>query len=203
MHHVIIGGGPAAIKLYTIFNLTRPVGIMLACDEPAHSQALPYWLAGSISEAHTHTGDAAYFTRLNVATRFGVRVVAVDPPGKTVSLSDGNKLEFDDLLIATGSSPARPPIPGADLPGVEPLWSLAHTDRVLKYAESLRPAGRTPRVVLVGAGFIGFIVLNAMHKRKWQLTVVEREPQVLPRMLDVPAADHVLRKNEELYRRLS
>jgi NADPH-dependent 2,4-dienoyl-CoA reductase/sulfur reductase-like enzyme len=48
-------------------------------------------------------------------------------------------------------------------------------------------------VVLVGAGFIGFIVLNAMHKRQWQLTVVEREPQVLPRMLDVPAADHVLR----------
>jgi NAD(P)H-nitrite reductase large subunit len=47
--------------------------------------------------------------------------------------------------------------------------------------------------VLVGAGFIGFIVLNAMHKRKWPLAVVEREGQVLPRMLDAPAADHVRR----------
>jgi NAD(P)H-nitrite reductase large subunit len=102
-------------------------------------------------------------------------------------------VDFDDLLIATGSSPLRPPITGTDLPGVEPLWSLAHTDRVLKHAASLQPPGRTPRVVLVGAGFIGFIVLNAMYKRKWQLTVVEREGQVLPRMLDAPAADQVRR----------
>ena len=64
---------------------------------------------------------------------------------------------------------------------------------MLKHAELLQPAGRTPRVVLVGAGFIGFIVLNAMYKRKWQLAVVEREGQVLPRMLDAPAADHVHR----------
>jgi len=196
MHHVIIGGGPAAtnaVETIRQFDGGRST-ITLVCDEPAHSRmALPYWLAGNIPEAHTHTGDAAYFTRLNVTTRFGVRVAAVDPLGKTVTLGDGNKLNFDNLLIATGSSPLRPPIPGADLPGVEPLWSLAHTDRVLKYADSLQPAGRTPRVVLVGAGFIGFIVLNAMYKRKWALAVVEREGQVLPRMLDAPAADHVLR----------
>ena len=196
MHHVIIGGGPAAtnaIETIRQFDHGQSV-VTLICDEPAHSRmALPYWLAGKIPEAQTHTGDAAYFKRLKVATRFGVRVAAVDPQGKTLTLSDGNKLNFDNLLIATGSSALRPPIPGADLPGVEPLWSLAHTDRVLKYAQILQPAGRTPRVVLVGAGFIGFIVLNAMYKRKWQLTVVERESQVLPRMLDAPAADHVLR----------
>ena len=196
MHHVIIGGGPAAtnaVETIRQFGGGQSV-ITLVCDEPAHSRmALPYWLAGNITEAHTHTGDAAYFKRLNVATRFGVRVAAVNPQARTVTLSDGSKLDFDNLLIATGSSPVRPPIPGADLPGVEPLWSLAHTDRVLKYAESLQPSGRIPRVVLVGAGFIGFIVLNAMHKRKWQLAVVEREGQVLPRMLDAPAADHVRR----------
>ena len=196
MHHVIIGGGPAAtnaIETIREFDGGQST-ITLVCDEPAHSRmALPYWLAGSIPEAHTHTGDAAYFARLDVATRFGVRVAAVDPRGKTVTLGDGGKLDFDNLLIATGSSPLAPPIPGADLPGVEPLWSLAHTDRVLKYAASLQPAGRTPRVVLVGAGFIGFIVLNAMFKRKWQLAVVEREGQVLPRMLDAPAAEHVRR----------
>ena len=45
-----------------------------------------------------------------------------------MTLSDGSKLDFDNLLIATGSSPLRPSIPGADLPGVEPLWSLADTD---------------------------------------------------------------------------
>jgi NAD(P)H-nitrite reductase large subunit len=155
--------------------------------------ALPYWLAGSIPEVHTHTGDANYFARLDVTTRFGARVASVNPKGKTVTLNDGTKLDFDNLLIATGSSPLQPSIRGADLPGVQPLWSLADTDRVLKFAESLQPAGRIPRVVLIGAGFIGFIVLNAMYKRKWQLAVVEREGQVLPRMLDATAADHAHR----------
>ena len=196
MHHVIIGGGPAAtnaIETIRQFDSGQSV-ITLVCDEPAHSRmALPYWLAGSIPEAQMHTGDAAYFTQLNVTTRFGVRVVTIDPKRKTVTLSDGNTLDFDNLLIATGSSPLRPSIPGVDLPGVEPLWSLAHTGRVLALAETLQAAGRTPRVVLVGAGFIGCIVLNAMYKRKWQVTVVEREGRVLPRMLDATAADHAQR----------
>jgi NAD(P)H-nitrite reductase large subunit len=196
MHHVIIGGGPAAINaIETIRQFDGgKSAITLVCDEPAHSRmALPYWLAGNIPEAQTHTGDAAYFKRLDVATRFGVRAAAVDPQRRTVTLTDGSTLAFDNLLIATGSSPLAPAIPGADLPGVQPLWSLAHTDKLLKYAESLRPAGRTPRVVLVGAGFIGFIVMNAMYKRHWELAVVEREGQLLPRMLDARAADHVQR----------
>jgi NADPH-dependent 2,4-dienoyl-CoA reductase/sulfur reductase-like enzyme len=196
MHHMIIGGGPAATNaIETIRQLDGGRStITLVSDEPAHSRmALPYWLAGAIPEVQTHTGDAAYFRSLDVATRFGVRATAVDPPGRTVTLSDGTTLAFDDLLIATGSSPLRPAIPGADLPGVDPLWSLADADRVLKHAAALQPAGRPPRVVLVGAGFIGMIVLNAMHKRQWQLTVVEREAQVLPRMLDAAGADHARR----------
>ena len=82
MHHVIIGGGPAATNaIETIREFDGgQSAITLVCDEPAHSRmALPYWLAGSIPEAQTHTGDAAYFTRLKVTTRFGVRVVAIDP----------------------------------------------------------------------------------------------------------------------------
>ena len=196
MHHVIIGGGPAATNaIETIRQLDGGQSVItLVCDEPAHSRmALPYWLAGSVPEGQTYTGDAAYFEQLKVTTRFGVRVAAVDPRRKTVTLSDGNTLDFDNLLIATGSSPLRPPVAGVDLPGVEPLWSLADTGRVLKHAEALQAAGRTPRVALVGAGFIGCIVLNAMYKRKWQLAVIEREAHVLPRMLDATAADHVQR----------
>ena len=196
MHHVIVGGGPAATNaIETIRQFDGgQSAITLVCDEPAHSRmALPYWLAGSIPEAQTHTGDAAHFAELAVATRFGVRVAAVDPQRNIVTLSDGSALDFDDLLIATGSSPLSPPIPGADLPGVETLWSLAHTGRVLQRAQALQAAGRTPRVALVGAGFIGCIVLNAMHKRQWQLAVVERDAQVLPRMLDATAADHAQR----------
>jgi NAD(P)H-nitrite reductase large subunit len=196
MHHVIIGAGPTAIN--AVETIREHDGgrssITLVCDEPAYARmALPYWLSGGIAEAHMSTGDAAYFERLGVATRFGVRVAAIDPAGRTATLSDGSALAFDDLLIATGSTPVRPPVEGADLPGVEPLWTLADAGRVLRRAEALQAAGRTPRVVLVGAGFVGFIVLNAMHKRGWELAVVEREDHVLPRMLDPLAAGHVQR----------
>jgi len=196
MHHVIIGAGPAAINaVETIRELDGGRStITLLCDEPAHARmALPYWLAGSIPQAQTYTGDEAYFAQLRVATRFGVRVAAIDPAARTVALGDGSKLAFDDLLIATGSSPVPPSIVGANLAGVEPLWTLADTGRVLNRAEALQAAGRTPRVVLVGAGFVGFIVLNAMHKRQWEIAVVEREGHVLPRMLDATAAGHAQR----------
>src|SRR5207247_2399509 len=102
----------------------------------------------------------------------------------SVTLQTGQALPFDDLLIATGSSAVIPPIPGANLPGVYPLWTLAHTEAVLQAAGGKEK----PEVVFVGAGFIGFIVLNAMYKRGWKLHVVEIAGHVLPRMLDGDSA---------------
>lgn len=190
--NIIIGGGPAATNAaITIREFDRGTSkITLVCDEPAHSRmALPYWIAGNIPREHTYTGDDGYFRKLGVDTRIGSRVTAVNAKTKTVKLADGEDLKFDNLLIATGSSPVVPPIPGIDLQGVQPLWTLAHTQRLLEATSALKK----PRIVFIGAGFIGFIVLNAMFKRGWSLAVVERERQVLPRMLDRAAAAFVQR----------
>lgn len=189
-HHVIIGGGPAATNAVETIRQMGDAGdrITLVSDEPAHSRmALPYWLCGNIPREHTHTGDEDYFNRLNVDARIGARATALDTQNNTVSLDNGDTLDYDNLLIATGSSPLDPPIPGTDLPGVQPMWSLAHTQLALDTADGMDQ----PRVALVGAGFIGFIVLNAMFKRGWKLSVVEREGQVLPRMLDAASASFV------------
>ncbi len=183
IHHVIVGGGPVATNaIETIRQFDNGTSqITLICDEPAHSRmALPYWLAGQIPRGHTHTADDAYFERLGVAPRIGERVARTDALHKSVQLESGETIPFDNLLIATGSAPARPPISGIDLPGVQTLWTLEDTAQLLA-----RAGTETPRVLMVGAGFIGFIMLNAMYKRDWKLAVVEREPQVLPRMLDV------------------
>jgi NAD(P)H-nitrite reductase large subunit len=190
IRQVIIGGGPAATNaLETIREFDGGASkISLICDEPAHSRmALPYWLAKKIPREQTYTADDAYYKKYNVDARIGVRATKIDAQGKSLTLSAGGTLAFDNLLIATGSSPLAPAIPGADLPGVQPMWSLAHTEAALKIGDALPK----PRVVLVGAGFIGFIVLNAMFKRGWKLAVVEREKQVLPRMLDDGAAGFV------------
>jgi NAD(P)H-nitrite reductase large subunit len=185
--HLIIGGGPAAINaIETIREFDGGASqITLVSDEPAYSRmVLPYYLANQIPQQQVYTADDAYFETLKVQRLIGTRVSRVDPHAKNVTLSDGQNLPFDNLLIATGSSAVIPPIPGANLPGVYPLWTLAHTESVLQLAR-VKPK---PEVVFIGAGFIGFIVLNAMYKRGWKLHVVEIADHVLPRMLDSESA---------------
>lgn len=185
--HIIIGGGPVATNaIETIRQFDDGSSeITLICDEPAHSRmALPYWLAGQIPREQTHTADDASYAKLNVDARIGARVASVDPGANSIALDGGDALEFDNLLIATGSSPLKLNIPGVDLPGVQTLWSLADTESILNATSS----SSKPRVLMIGAGFIGLIMLNAMYKRGWQLTVVERETHVLPRMLDADSA---------------
>jgi len=187
LHHVIIGGGPVATNaIETIRQLeTARSRITLVSDEPAHSRmALPYWLSGQVTREHTFTADPSTFERLGVDARIGVRATAIDPEGDRVTLDDGRTLSFDRLLIATGASPRRLAIAGADRAAVQPLWSLDDTQRLLAAASRL---GR-PRIVMIGAGFIGLITLAAMRRRGWQLSVVEQARHVLPRMLDAQAA---------------
>ena len=191
-HHVIIGGGPVGTNaIETIRQFDNGASqITLVCDEPAHSRmALPYWLSGQFPKEHTYTADDASLQALGVDAKIGVRAAGVDPNAKTVALSDGSSLSFDNLLIATGASPAGLPVPGTDLPGVQTLWTLDDTDALLNAANG----NAKPRIMMIGAGFIGFIMLNAMHKRGWDLTVIERESHVLPRMLDAEAAGFVER----------
>jgi NAD(P)H-nitrite reductase large subunit len=185
-HLVIVGGGPAATNaMETIRRYNETARITLICDEPPHSRmALPYWLAGQIPREQTHTGDDAYFRRLRVDVRLGTRVTKLNEQARTLELDSNETLAFDRLLLATGSVPVPLPIPGADLPDVLHLWTLAQTDAVLQAAAH----HARPRVVMIGAGFIGLIVLNAMYKRGWELAVVERDSQILPRMLDNHAA---------------
>ena len=180
-HHVIIGGGPAGINaLETIRQLDASAKITLVSDEPAYARmALPYFLARAIPQAQLETGSDDYFNRLHVERRIGQRVTRVDGKGRAAHLENGDVISFDTLLIATGSSPVRPPIPGADGKHVHNLWTLADALAVMDSAKAKRPS-----VVLVGAGFIGLIILNALHKLSWKLAVVELEGQILPRMLD-------------------
>jgi NAD(P)H-nitrite reductase large subunit len=199
-HHVIIGGGPAGINaIETIRRFDERGGITLISDERAYARmALPYFLAKQIPQAQLATGDDAYFDRLRVTRTIGPRVTRVDAQGRTLHLDSGETVGFDTLLIATGSSPAHPPIPGADGAHVHNLWTLADAQAVMASAK-----GKRPSAVLVGAGFIGLIILNALHKLGWKLSVVELEGQILSRMLDRRGADaaeaHLRERGVDIY----
>ena len=187
---VVIGGGPAGIfAIETIRQYDRESPIVLISDEPAYARmALPYYLAGEIPEAHVLTGTQEHFSRLRVTTLFGRRVASIDPAKKSLALEGGGIVPWSRLLIATGSRPVTLDIPGATGRGVTHLWTLDDSRAILGAL-----GGKPADVLLVGAGFIGFIVLNALAKLGCRLSVVEAEAQILPRMLDSASADLALR----------
>jgi len=92
-------------------------------------------------------------------------------------LADGSSVAFDKLLIATGSSPASPPVPGIQGPGVHTCWTLADARAIMALA---KPGAR---VLQMGAGFIGCIIMEALAMRGVQLSVVEMGDRMVPRMM--------------------
>jgi NAD(P)H-nitrite reductase large subunit len=106
-----------------------------------------------------------------------VRARVLDSARRTIELSDGNTLAFDKLLIATGSSPATPPIPGINGPGVHSCWTLADARAIANLA---RPGAK---VLQMGAGFIGCIIMEALQQRGVELSVVEMGDRMVPRMM--------------------
>ena len=182
MRHVIIGAGPAGVvAAETLRRAGPPCDIYLLGDEPEppySRMALPYLLAENVGESGTHLrhGDA-HFEKLAIKVR-NDRVRRIDTSNRLTILDNGHEIAYDRLLIATGAHPIKPPIEGMDCEGVENCWTLADARRIL--------AGAKPgsRVVLMGAGFIGCIVLEALAARGVDLVVVEMADRMLPRMMD-------------------
>ncbi len=191
MKHLIIGAGPAGvIAAETLRKADPESSVTLLGDEqspPYSRMAIPYLLAENIDEDGTHLrhGDGHY-EKLGIELRRG-RAASVDPGKRAVTLEDGATLPWDRLLIATGSRPTRPPVPGMDLPGVESCWTLEDSRAI---AGRVKPGAR---VVLMGAGFIGCIVLEALAARGVDLTVIEMEDRMLPRMMDDAGAAMIKR----------
>lgn len=182
--HLILGAGTAGINaIRTLRQLGDQGEIVLVSAEPAYSRmVLPYLLEGRISRSRAITATPAMLERWGVTFRFGPRASALDTAAAKVTLDNGEELSYDNLLIATGSSPVRPDIPGADDPALHTFWSSADAEAVNR---AIGPKGHT---VAVGAGFIAFTLLNGLMGRSGRLTLVESAPHVLPRMVDAAAA---------------
>jgi NADPH-dependent 2,4-dienoyl-CoA reductase/sulfur reductase-like enzyme len=183
--HLIIGGGTAGMNaMRTIREEERePSEITLVTAErPYARMVLPYYLDRTIAESHVFTATAAQLAAWNVKTHIGRRATGLDVNASVCTLDDGTRVEYDDCLIATGSSAVRAPVPGADLPGVHSFWTLDEARGVIASIE------RGSHVVMVGAGFISFTILNSILSLGAKLTIVELAPRILPRMVDPTGA---------------
>jgi NAD(P)H-nitrite reductase large subunit len=189
-HHVILGAGPAGvIAAETIRKLSASDSITIIGDEPEPSysrMAIPYLLMGNIDEAGTYLRKSpTHFDDLNIQVRVA-HVKHVDAATKTVVLDSGESIRFDSLLVATGSRPVTPPVPGIKSEGVHRCWTLADARAIAALAQ---PGAR---VLQLGAGFIGCIIMEALAARGVALSVVEMGDRMVPRMMG-PTAGGMIR----------
>ena len=184
MNYLVLGAGPAGVIAAETLRKADPAGnvtMVSAEDEPPYSRmAIPYLLEGNIEEIGTQLRqEEGHFEKMGIEYIRNKRAVSVDSSAKSVTLDDGQALAYDRLLIATGSRPLIPPIPGMDAEGIVPCWTLQHARKILDVARE------GTNVVLIGAGFIGSIILGAIAARKVTLKVIEAEDRMVPRMMNL------------------
>ncbi|HSR63855.1 MAG TPA: FAD-dependent oxidoreductase [Gammaproteobacteria bacterium] len=182
MQHVIIGAGPAGvIAAETLRKVDPDSSVTIIGDEPEppySRMALPYYLIENIDEKGTYLRKQKDYFREKGINIVQDRVTGIDTGARKLALEKGDEMPYDKLLLACGSHPVSPPIPGIDLPAVYPCWTLEDGRNIA------RKARKGSDVVLMGAGFIGCIILEALAERGVNLTVIEMEDRMVPRMMN-------------------
>lgn len=146
---------------------------------------LPYHIAGDIPDRAKLVvmTPEKLASRSKIQTHLRHEVVSIERSRKVVVVRDAAGLEreerYDKLILSQGARPFVPEIPGVGLPHVFTLRDIPDMDRIIAFLAERRPA----RAVVVGGGFIGLEMAEAFHHRGMDVTVVERNPHVLP-MLD-------------------
>jgi 3-phenylpropionate/trans-cinnamate dioxygenase ferredoxin reductase subunit len=178
---VIVGAGQAAAQAIEVLRKRGHTGpIALIGDE----DLLPYqrpplskkYLAGALDRDRLPFRHAAHYLGLGVDTRLGFATVRIDRAARRLEIADGSALEYDALLLATGSRPRQIPLPGAELAGVHTLRTVADVDRL----RSEVVPGR--RAVVVGGGYIGLEVAATCREAGLHVTVLEAADRVMARV---------------------
>jgi len=187
MKYVILGAGPAGVVAAENLCKADPEGHVTLVGGEAHPpysrMAIPYLLTGKIEEQGTYLRKTdGHYDALGIEYLQGL-ATKVDPDNGTVILQDGHQVGYDKLLVATGATPLTPPVPGLDLDGVHHCWTLEDAQYIAERAK----AGSN--VVLMGAGFIGCIILESLVERGVNLTVVEAEDRMISKMMDATGGD--------------
>jgi nitrite reductase (NADH) large subunit len=111
----------------------------------------------------------------------GNRVVAIDRQARQVALADGAPVAYDKLLLATGSKPVAPPIPGLGLPNVRAFRDIADVEAMIEAAHTER------RAVVIGGGLLGLEAAWGLKRRGMAVSLVHLMPTLMERQLDAAA----------------
>jgi nitrite reductase (NADH) large subunit len=183
---VIVGDGVAGVAAArTIARLRPEAGIEIYSSESHYYYSRPrLWefLAGAIHEEALYFYPPVWYQERGIRVHLGTRITRLVPECRQVSLADGQVAFYDRLLLATGSHPFVPPIPGVEKEGVFTLRTIEDARRMRTYARGAR------RAVAVGGGLLGLETARALSTLGLEVTVVELLPRLLPRQLDIAGA---------------
>lgn len=211
MKIVIIGGVAAgASAAARARRHDEHADIILLQSGPDISYAscgMPYFIGGEIKDRSTMAVQtpASLDAKLKIDVRVNVHVNDIDTKNKTVAgKNERTNQEFsehyDELVLAVGAAPLKPPIPGINLPSLFSLRNLEdmdHIDAWITKVQSRLEAGQKMHCVVAGAGFIGLEMVEQLEHRNMRVSLVELMPQILG-PLDVEMA-HIL--EEDLVKR--
>jgi apoptosis-inducing factor 3 len=193
---VIIGGGAAGFAAAEKLRREQYQGsiVMLSNDDapPVDRPNLSKdYLSGKAPEDWVPLRPASFYSDSGIELRLEAKVTGIDAACREVMLAEGSKIRYDRLLLATGAEPVRLSIPGADLPHVCTLRSLADCRAIIARANTAR------RAVVLGASFIGLEVAAAMRAREIEVHVVAPEKRPMERILGPQIGDFVRALHEE------
>ena len=178
---VIIGAGHAGGSVAAFLRQYGFEGpITLVGEEPIAPYQRPplskAWLKGEADAESLLLKPDSFYTEHGMKLRLSTRAVSIDRAAKTVSLSDGETLDYDILILAEGARARRLPIAGADLRGVLELRNAAD-------AELLKAAlGPGKRLAVIGGGYIGLEAAASARALGAEAVIIEKEPRVLARV---------------------
>jgi len=187
MRIAIIGNGAAAIsgiEAFRKYDSKNPITLVSPEKSPPYSRVLlPYLLQGRIEHKDIYYRSPRLYDQLNIQTFLGHSVVEVDAIHKRLHLDSGERIPFDKLLIASGSSPVKPPIPGSNGSDIGHLWTIGDAIRIEKEFREKK------RLLIIGGGFISLMLAWVAHERGIEVTIIELMPHVMPQTLDQKAAE--------------
>lgn len=194
MNVVIIGNSAAGLSGLEAFrkqDQTSSVTV-ITCEEtrPYSRVMLPYYLREKVSYENMFIRDDRYYERLNASCIVG-RVVDLVTGKKHVILESGLVIPYDKLLIATGSTPIKPPIKGLEGEGIHHLWTL---DDIRRLAPSFV---RGKRIAVLGSGFVSLQGAWAAVVKGLDVTVIELMDRIMPKALDERGAGMLALKIRE------
>ena len=190
---VVIGNGMAGMRAVEELLARAPdrysITVIGAEKQPNYNRILlSSVLAGEKALDEIVINSTDWYVEHGVRLISGEPVTAIDPAAKTVTIGTRETLPYDKLLLATGSKPLAPPIPGLGLPGVRAFRDIADVETMIA------AAGTHRRAVVIGGGLLGLEAAWGLKRRGMSVAVVHLMPTLMERQLD-PAAGELLRRD--------